>query len=476
MRHRIRSSASVGASFAALLATALLAACGAERRIDLETIYGARARATATTRTPVVVVPGILGSKLHDPQSGRDVWGAFEFGAIDPDNPADARVFALPMERGKSLNALGDGLTAPEALDTVTLDIGLLRGLEIRAYAGLLEALAAGKYRDSALAPPDPDAVRYGGLHYTCWQNPYDWRREVSTQAAALDARIRELQAIAREQRGLAPDAEVKVDLVCHSMGGLLGQWYLRYGAQALPDEGPAPEPTWEGARNIRTFILVGTPSGGSVRALPRLRDGWDLNPLFPYYRPAVIGTLPAMYQLLPPDRLARIVDESGAPRAMHDAATWESIGWGLLAPDQAEYLAWMLPDVADAGERRAIARDHLAKCLDAAERFHEALARPSTPPAHLRRVLITGDAIATDDVAEIAADGALRVRSRAPGDGEVTRASALADAAVAKDASAPAEYWLDFDSIVFLPYEHIEMVEQPLFIDNLLYELLERR
>ena len=46
--------------------------------------------------------------------------------------------------------------------------------------------------------------------------------------------------------------------------------------------------------------------AAGIGEPLPRLRDGWDLNPLFPYYRPAVIGTLPAMYQLLPPDRLAR--------------------------------------------------------------------------------------------------------------------------------------------------------------------------
>ncbi|MFZ9916442.1 MAG: esterase/lipase family protein, partial [Phycisphaerales bacterium] len=302
-----------------------------------------------------------------------------------------------------------------------------------------------------------------------------DWRRESSTQAAALDERIRALQRTVREQRGLASDAEVKVDLLCHSMGGLLGQWYLRYGAAALPDSGPMPDPTWEGARNIRMFIMVGTPSAGSTNVLPRLRNGWDLNPLFPFYRPALIGTLPAMYQLLPPDRLARIVDEQGAPLAMHDAATWERIGWGLLDPSQDEVLAWLLPEAKDAAERRAIARDHLAKCLDAAERFHEALARPSAPPPHLRRVLFAGDAIRMPSVREIRADGSIRVREFAPGDGEVTRASALADNAVAKGAAARAEPWLEFDKVVFLPYEHLEMVGQPLFVDNLLYELLER-
>lgn len=452
-----------------------LASCSETRTVPLETIYGARARATATTRTPVVVIPGILGSKLVDRASGRTVWGAFQFGAIDADIPADARIFALPMRKGVPLAQLTDGVDAPDALDTVKLDIGLLRGLELGAYVDLLQALAAGKYRDSALAPPDEQAVRYGGLHYTCWQSPYDWRREISENARALDDRIKELQRTVREQRGLAADAEVKVDLLCHSMGGLLGQWYLRYGAMRLPDEGPAPEPTWEGARNIRNFIMVGTPSGGSTNVLNPLRNGLDLNPLFPNYRPSIVGTFPAMYQLIPPDDLARVVDAAGAPVAMHDIATWERLRWGLADPGQDPFVAWLLPEARDAAERRAIALDHLEKCLSAAERFHEALRRPSRPPAHLRRVLFAGDAIMTPSVREIRADGTLHVRARAPGDGEVTRASALGDAAVAKDPAAPAEYWLGFDKVVFLPYEHLEMVGQPLFVDNLLYELLER-
>jgi hypothetical protein len=462
---------------AGILASAALqlASCAGQAEIPLESIYGPRARATATTRTPVVVIPGILGSKLVDRQSGRSVWGAFQFGAIDADNPEDARIFALPMREGEPLAALTDGVDAPDALDTLKLDIGLLRGLELGAYVDLLQALAAGKYRDSALAPPDEHAVRYGGLHFTCWQAPYDWRREISENAKALDDRIRDLQQTVRAQRGLPADAEVKVDLLCHSMGGLLGQWYLRYGAMRLPDEGPAPEPTWEGARNIRNFIMVGTPSGGSTNVLKPLRDGLDLNPLFPYYRPSIVGTFPAMYQLVPPDDLARVVDSAGRPVAMHDPAVWERLRWGLADPAQDEFIQWLLPDAPSAADRRRIGLDHLRKCLSAAERFHEALRRPSRPPAHLRRVLFAGDAIMTPSVREIRADGTLGVRERAPGDGEVTRASALGDAAVSRDPAAPAEHWLEFDKVVFLPYEHLEMVGQPLFVDNLLYELLER-
>ncbi|MFM1868031.1 MAG: hypothetical protein RL591_1439 [Planctomycetota bacterium] len=462
------------------LAIAGLTACVSERSIDLEAIYGERARASATTRTPVVVLPGVLGSKLHDPTSQRDVWGAFQFGAVDPDIPADARLFALPMAQGVSLAELGDGITAPDALDSVKIDIGVLRGLELGAYVNLLQALAVGKYRDSALAPPDPNAVQYGGLHYTCWQHPYDWRREISTQAAALDADIRRLQETVRRERGLAPDADVKVDLLCHSMGGLLGQWYLRYGAQTLPAEGPMSPPTWEGARNIRKFIMVATPSGGSLRSLRALTEGLNLNPLFPNYRPSVIGTFPSLYQLLPPSQFERLRDANGNALNAHDVATWQRYQWGLLEPAQATYLAWLLPEVKDATERQAIARDHVRKCLDAATRFHEALMRPSTPPEHLRVVLFAGDALKTEAVfaampAVGSTAGALRVEARVPGDGEVTRVSALADAAVVKGGRQPPARWIDFDATFFLPYEHLEITERPEFIDNLLFELLER-
>lgn len=463
-----------------VLATLVCAGCATERRIDLEAIYGERARATATTRTPVVVIPGILGSKLYDPVSKRDVWGAFQFGAVDPDIPEDARLFALPMAEGKTLADLGDGITAPDALDTVKFDIGILRGLELGAYVNLLQALAAGKYRDSALAPPDPNAVKYGGLHYTCWQHPYDWRREISTQAAALDADIRRLQDTVRRERGLAADAPIQVDLLCHSMGGLLGQWYLRYGAQSLSADGPMPAPTWEGARNIRKFIMIGTPSGGSIRSLRALSQGMNLNPLFPNYRPSVIGTFPSLYQLLPPSELQRLVDEKGAPLDAHDVGTWERYQWGLLESSQAEYLAWLLPDVATDDVRRVIARDHVRKCLDAAKRFHEALMQPSRPPDHLRIVLFAGDALETEAVfaalpAEGQEAGALRVDARLPGDGEVTRVSALADASIARGIGAPPARWIDFDATIFLPYEHLEITERAEFIDNLLFELLER-
>ncbi len=43
-------------------------------------------------------------------------------------------------------------------------------------------------------------------------------------------------------------------------MGGLVLRYYLRYGAQPLPEDGSIPRLTWAGAANVANAILVATP------------------------------------------------------------------------------------------------------------------------------------------------------------------------------------------------------------------------
>ena len=69
-------------------------------------------------RNPVIVIPGLLGSKLVDQDTGDRVWGAFGLGQVDPNTPTGARQFALPMETGKSLKELRDHVK-PDARSNV---------------------------------------------------------------------------------------------------------------------------------------------------------------------------------------------------------------------------------------------------------------------------------------------------------------------------------------------------------------------
>ena len=51
---------------------------------DLGGIYTQAAMRSHEVGNPVIVIPGILGSKLRDSETGQLVWGAFDGGEADP--------------------------------------------------------------------------------------------------------------------------------------------------------------------------------------------------------------------------------------------------------------------------------------------------------------------------------------------------------------------------------------------------------
>ncbi len=461
------------ACIAALVATSLSIGCATRPPSpDIARLYNQAAQNIGSMRNPVIVVPGILGSKLEHPGTETPVWGAFVYGAADADTPEGARLVALPMERGVPLRELRDDVVPTDVLDTLTLDVGLLRGLEIRAYVDILRTLAAGDYRDESLG--EAGAIDYGGLHYTCFQQAYDWRRDISEQAALLHQRVLDAISVAQEN-GIERE---KVDVVAHSMGGLVLRYYLRYGPVPLPDDGSLPTLTWAGAEYVDHAILIGTPSGGSPLSLRQLVEGVQFAALLtPTYRPAILGTMPAIYQLLPRPRHGRVVDaESGEALDVLDPAVWEAYEWGLADPDQDRVLRQLLPDVPSEAERRAIALDHLAKCLARAEQLFAALDVPASPPEGTSIFLVAGDAHETPDVlgARKGADR-LEVLSTAPGDNTVARWSALLDERTGAPYVPRLRSPIGWEGVQFLTSDHIGLTKDPVFVNWILYTLLER-
>lgn len=452
----------------------LLTGCAdlGDRTADLGAIYNTPATSIGEERTPVVVIPGILGSKLTD-EDGTKVWGSFTFGAADVDKAVGARQVALPMELGAPLSELRDSVYPSDVLDVIELDIGLLRGFEIGAYVDIMQTLAAGKYRDESLG--ESGAIDYGGLHYTCYQLPYDWRRDIAEQAAALHGVIREAQDVNRDARGLAPDKPLRVDVVAHSMGGLVLRYYLRYGTQPLPEDDSLPELTWEGAQNVRQAILIGTPNAGSAGALVQLVNGLNLNPVFPNFRPSILGTMPAIYQLLPRERHSAVVDmRTGETIEFLDIATWERYGWGLLDEDEDYKLQHLLPEVQSREERLAIARDHLEKCLARAEQLHRALDVPASPPEGTTISIFIGDSESTPTVLGVNESGSIRVKERGPGDGTVARYSALNDERTGGDWKPFLQSPVEWHRVQFIFANHLGLTRDPTFVDNILFMLLE--
>jgi hypothetical protein len=77
----------------------VLAGCANNQRsANLVSIYNSAAQNIGNERNPVVVIPGILGSKLASTETDIPVWGAFIYGAADPEPPEGARLVALPED------------------------------------------------------------------------------------------------------------------------------------------------------------------------------------------------------------------------------------------------------------------------------------------------------------------------------------------------------------------------------------------
>lgn len=459
---------------AAALGAAWLTGCaGTPRTADLGSLYSRSAKVREDDRTPVIVVPGILGSILKEPVTGRVVWGAFSGEYANPQKPEDAALLALPMADGKPLSELRDRVRVDGALDRVKVNL-LGIPISLTAYYEIMQTLGVGGFIDRNLA--EAGAIDYGTEHYTCFQYGYDWRRDIAEAAAELADQVDTAIEIARlNSEGPRPD--LKVNIVAHSMGGMVARYYLMYGREQLPDDGSLPPLTWAGAKNVHRLIMVGTPNAGSALALTQLVNGFKAAPFLPRYSPALLGTMPAIYQLLPRERHHAIVDAAtGEPVAgLFDPAAWEQRGWGLADPDQAEVLAWLLPDVTDPAARRAIALDHLGKCLRRAEQLHRALDVPATPPPGLIISLIAGDAEPTLRQVRVAGDtGRLVKGEMGPGDGTVLRSSALMDEREGTAWSPRLHSPIEFDHVMFLFRDHIGLTKDPAFADNVLFQLLE--
>ncbi len=442
---------------------------------DLGGIYNELAQHEDPYRNPIVLIPGILGSKLIDPQTGVAAWGTFGFKRANPNTPEGSRLLSVPMQEGKKLDELHDNLEPNGTLDSVVVNFGGYP-VVLNAYAYILGVLGVGGYRDQQLS--ETGAVDWGDRHFTCFQFDYDWRRDIVESAKKFDRFIKDKKRYVEqeiEKRFGIKNHAIKFDIVAHSMGGLIARYYLRYGTQDLPQDGSLPELTWEGSRYVENVIMIGTPNGGSVDALRILVDGYKPALFLPHYPPAVIATMPAVYEMLPRSRHRTLLDEQGQPVAdIFDPQLWIKNGWGLANPKQDNVLKMLLPQIKNPQKRREVAIDHLKKSLQQARRFVRALDLPAEPPDSIHYYLVAGDSESTDKTVQVDHNGNLTTVEKAPGDSVVLRSSALMDERLPMNRTARLISPIKWDQAIFLFSDHHGITQDPEFTDNLLYILLE--
>ncbi len=227
-------------------------------------------------QNPVVVVPGIQGTGLEDfyPLPPDEVWSPiehrdFERIALHPDN---VRYEAREPARVQPLS--------PFPI----------------AYKDLVEALR----HDLTLKADEPTPVYPLG---------YDWRQDCSRSADQLGAFIREVL----ERTWLLPhyrdERDRRVDLVGHSMGGLVVADYLAR----------------HGGADVRRVVTIATPFLGSLEAIKKLTTGLgSLAGENPRDREREAArTMPAVYQLLPTFPGA-VKSKAGLATDLLDPATWQ--------------------------------------------------------------------------------------------------------------------------------------------------------
>ncbi len=435
---------------------------------DLHAVYHRAAKISDRDRNPVIVIPGILGSRLVDAQTNRVVWGEFGGDGIQTSTPDGARLFAIPFDPARHLNDIPTTARVDGMLQTIKVNL-LGLPIQLGACRDILQSLDVGGYTGEET--DDAAATRFVFA--------YDWRRDNAENAKRLHefilAKKAQVERDRIEQYGTTET--VRFDLVAHSMGALMARYYLMYGPAELPHDGTPPVLTWSGAQHVERLIQIGPPNAGSVQALHDLTHGVDFSKLLPTYEAALWGTMPAAYQLLPRSRhRAVVVAGTQGPVDIFDPAVWERYGWGLLDPRQDPVLKQLLPTVADPQQRRRIAADHLRKCLHLAAMFQAAVDLPATPPKGTSIHLIAGDAHATLSKLKIQSDGSLEMIAKSAGDGAVTRDSALMDERLAEDAgwSPRLKSPVHFQSVTFLFTDHRGLTSDPAFTDNVLYQLLE--
>jgi len=428
-------------------------------------------------RNPVIVIHGFLGSRLENIETGRNVWGDFKIGELlNGYSNEQLKDFSIPISYENHPDRHMNTIKPVGMLETFTFVTLVGTKIQLSVYDKLLRILnQAGYVQEGKQLPNDK-------TFYSLFTFYYDWRKSIDFNAARLHDFIKSKGSyLKKEYRKLygIDNYDVQFDIVAHSMGGLLSRYYLRYGNQLLPEDGSLPEFDWRGSKNIDKVIIVGTPNAGYLDSVMQLVNGLKIysNPFVPTYPPAVIGTFPGVYQMMPLTSTRSLLysnNPDGKPVNLFDPQVWLDMKWGLADPKQDKFLKLLLPEVKTSEERRKIAIAHLNKNLKKAKQFVDAMRVHKEPPGDVALYLFLGDSLKTIKTAEVyIKTGKLKVTEFGAGDGVVLTSSALMDEREGQKWEPFLISPIEWDAVIYIKAAHLDITESYAFIDNVTHYLL---
>jgi pimeloyl-ACP methyl ester carboxylesterase len=262
------------------------------------------AHSATLERHPVILIPGLLGSRLARAGDGVELWP----GSTRKLLTSDYEDLALRIDP-ETLEPLDDGLVPS----------GIFEGAAGKDfYRRLIQELRqAGNYR---LVRPGRPVVEQKARLYLF---TYDWRQDNVKTVQKLDELIEQIR---RDYQ----DPKLRVDVIAHSMGGLIVRYYERYGTVDVLNGNTFPV-TGFGLSKLRRVVLLGTPNQGTVSAVHKFLNGYRVG--FSALPTEGVATMPSTFQLFPHPLVDWVVNIYGQPLNfdIFDVEFWRRYEWSIF-------------------------------------------------------------------------------------------------------------------------------------------------
>lgn len=408
----------------------LVLGCGRKEPLVLEPLR------SMEKRTPVVLIPGITGSRLRDVETGKLAWGNL------------SRMFS-PRDGGYALAIpIVPDSEPPNFQPEGLVERIRVRGVaEVDIYYSLIRALEANGYVVGDLADPAEDA--------TLLLFAYDWRQENVQAATELAAGLERL----RQVRG---EDELGVDFICQSNAARIARYFIKYGGATI-EQAEAGEASPPRGIRVEKLILVATANGGALKTLKEFNHGRSYFPaLGRLFRPEAMFSNRALFESLPAYRGELFFDENGqtVEADLFSAADWKRYGWGPFSKKTRKRLARKKRGDLFGDEDDQM--DYLELRLDRARRFHRLLAADGPAPLVTRYYSIQGLSLPTTERALLVQEKGEWV-TYFGWDKRVMR-----DPLLEELANVPGDIHATVDSQFWLsPRERQAMAQPPIAVDN---------
>ncbi len=452
-----------------LLSLVVLSACAS--RPDLGRLY--ETSNNNPDQPPVILIHGLAGSTLVDARTGKQFWPG-SLSMLTFSNYSQLAQMSTEQREGEGL-VPGDLFYSVAGVDF---------------YAELLASLEkVGHFRRGVPG----QAIGSGSDRRRYYLLLYDWRRDNMVA-------VRKLHALIEQIRVDYDNPKQQVDILAHSNGGLIANYYIRYGHQDVLEQ-KTFTPWTEGAKRVRRVVMLGTPALGAVTSLERLIYGSRL--ALRTVPVEVMATFNTPFQALPHPLVKAILDPQGRPVDLniYDPKVWRERQWSVFSPEVKERVRASMGSPAEGERALADLQEKFVHNLHRAERLQWALTAPFPGP-NVELAVFGGDCEQTPANAVLLDDAQgqrlvfrpgqvdprrigqpLHKRGRldyerlmyAPGDGLVTRTSQVARPPPGYDPAQNTFHVFPVSQTFFMCESHGRLTHNLYFQNNLLYFLLSR-